>query len=100
MCIRDRCRHRRRDRQLPPDRVPLELADPAADRRVRLVPGRVIGGVVDVSYTHLDVYKRQVPALAAMGVNGVFPAGSTIPQIATFIKDQLAVDAADPVTAG
>ncbi|OPZ55187.1 MAG: hypothetical protein BWY91_01201 [bacterium ADurb.BinA028] len=46
-------RHRRRDGQLPPDRVPLELADPAADRRVRLVPGRVIGGVVE----------RGVPAL-------------------------------------
>ncbi len=43
---------------------------------------------------------RDLPALAAMGVTGVFPAGSTIPQIATFIKDQLAVDAADPVTAG
>ncbi len=43
---------------------------------------------------------RDVPALAAMGVNGVFPAGSTIPQIANFIKDHVAADAADSVTVG
>lgn len=41
---------------------------------------------------------RDVPALTAMGVQGVFPAGSTIPQITGFIKDQLAADAADSAT--
>ena len=39
-------RDRRRDRQPPRDRVPVELADPAADPRVGLVPRGAVGGVV------------------------------------------------------
>ena len=43
----------RRDRQLPADRIPRVVADPAADRRVRLVRLGVVGREV----------QRRVPAL-------------------------------------
>ena len=69
LAIVDRLAHLRRDRQLPRQRVPLPVADPAADLRVRLVGCSVVFVVV----------QGRVPAAGQHLADRVATAGDVVP---------------------